>query len=509
MSSSKNSRRTFIKTTSAGIAGITVMPLEACLNSVKKEKPNLLFLWTDEQRADTLEAYGNYKIKTPNLNRFAKECFVFRNTYVTQAVSTPSRSSIMTGLYPHTNGCTGNNIPLKKETKCLPELINDPEYSTGYFGKWHLGDEIFAQHGFKEWEGIEDGYRKYYSEGKNRNERSSYHKWLIEKGYKPDSKNSGTFSRGFAAKLPLEHCKPKFLEKKACAFLEQNRETPFILYVNFLEPHMPFYGPLDNLHTPEEIDLPENFNDPLDDTEQLRYRFYGEQQGRKFAKNEKEYRELIARYWGLCSQVDRSVGAILNKLEKLGLADNTIVVYTSDHGDMMGSHRMMTKQFVLEEAAKVPFLMRVPQLGKKQTILNGPVSQVDIVPTLMELMGKSPSAELQGRSLLPLMKGKTEEYEPVFIEWSAPTNPEKPMPYKEYSSQEVEVALKENSRTVIHPEGWKLTLSDRDNSTLYYLPDDPLETNNLFPKSEYKEKIEELTVFIKNWQKRTKDTLLL
>ena len=123
-----------------------------------RKKPNLLFLFTDEQRADTLGCYGNEFVQTPNLDRLAAESFVFENTYVTQSVCTPSRSSIMTGLYPHTCGCTANNIPLRSEIPCLPELVADPEYRTAHMGKWHLGDEIFPQHGFQEWETIEVVY---------------------------------------------------------------------------------------------------------------------------------------------------------------------------------------------------------------------------------------------------------------------------------------------------------------------------------------------------------------
>src|SRR4051812_1138348 len=109
-------------------------------------QPNLLFIFTDEQRADTLAAYGNHRIAMPHLNALAAQSTVFHNTYVTQPVCTPSRGSLMTGLYPHTHGCIVNNTPVPQNTPCLPEMLTRP-YTTGYMGKWHLGDEIFAQHG--------------------------------------------------------------------------------------------------------------------------------------------------------------------------------------------------------------------------------------------------------------------------------------------------------------------------------------------------------------------------
>ena len=162
-------------------------------------RPNLLFIWTDEQRADTMAAYGNTKIHAPNLDKLASESIVFRKAYVTQPVCTPSRSSVMTGLWPHTNGCTTNNVPLAKEVHCLPELITDRQYRTAYMGKWHLGDEIFTQHGFEEMVSIEDGYARYYGPGRDRTQRSDYHHFLIANGYKPDQ-NDGTFGREFACR---------------------------------------------------------------------------------------------------------------------------------------------------------------------------------------------------------------------------------------------------------------------------------------------------------------------
>ena len=140
-------RREFLSLAAGGTAAI-VAP--GCLHSSKeliragKRKPNLLFIWTDEQRADTMAAYGNTKIHAPNLNRLAAESVVFERAYVTQPVCTPNRSAVMTGLWPHTSGCTRNNIPLPAVVPCLPEMLNDPDYRSAYMGKWHLGDEIFA-----------------------------------------------------------------------------------------------------------------------------------------------------------------------------------------------------------------------------------------------------------------------------------------------------------------------------------------------------------------------------
>lgn len=482
-------RRELFRAASIGAAGVIAsQSVGFCGQRAgkKKSKPNLLFIWTDEQRADTMAAYGNTKIHAPNLNRLASESVVFEKAYVTQPVCTPNRSAVMTGLWPHTNGCTRNNIPLPKDVRCLPELLSDPDYRTAYMGKWHLGDEIFAQHGFEEWVSIEDGYTSYYSEGNDRNKRSDYHHFLIDKGYKPDR---GTkFSRSFATRRPIEHCKPAFLEKKACEFLRRQRNEPFILYINFLEPHMPFFGPLDNEHDPDEVDLPANFRDPLEENEPAGYRRKRENCIKKYGSDEKSIRNLIAKYWGLVTQVDRSVGGILKTLEKLGLAEDTIVVYTSDHGDMMGSHNLVEKGVMYEEAAKIPWLMRIPQT--KGSLVKHPVSQIDMVPSLLELLNAKSAVDLPGQSLVPLLKGGKIEPRDVFIEW----NP---------SHRKVDENF--HTRTVVSPDGWKLCLSDADKCQLFNLKEDPGETTNLFDSGRHGDVINRLREKIYNWQKESGD----
>jgi len=456
----KISRREFVRTAAGIIAG---QSLAGCLPTQvrKKQKPNLLFIWTDEQRADTMAAYGNTKIHAPNLNKLAGESVVFQKAYVTQPVCTPNRSAVMTGLWPHTNGCTENNIPLPRDIRCLPELVNDPDYRTAYMGKWHLGDEIFAQHGFEEWVSIEDGYTNYYGKERDRNKRSDYHHFLIDKGYKPD--RSTKFSRSFAARRPIEHCKPSFLQMKVCEFLRRHRSEPFILYINFLEPHMPFFGPLDNEHNPDDVDLPANFSDPLEDNEPLYYRRKREQCIKKYGSAEKDIRGLIARYWGLVTQVDRSVGAILRTLETLGLAENTIVVYTSDHGEQMK--------------------------GKGRLIKNC-VSQIDMVPTLLELLTVKSTNSLPGQSLVPLIIGGKIDQKDVFIEW----NPS--------SKKRLEQLY---TRTIISPDGWKLCLSDADKCQLFNLKEDPGETTNLFDSGRYGDIISRLRNKIYKWQETVGD----
>lgn len=505
MTASRQTRRDFLKTAAVASLG------PGLLRCRRTEKPNLLFIWTDEQRADTMRAYGNTKIKTPNLNKLADESIVFEKAYVSQTVCTPSRSTVLTGLWPHQNGCTENNIPLDASIKCLPEILNDPDYRTGYFGKWHLGDEIFAQHGFEEWQSIEDGYRKYYRPERDRSQKSNYWHFLKNLGYEPDT-SSGHFSRGFAARRPIEHCKPKFLELQAVDFLERHQNEPFLLHINFLEPHMPFYGPLDDLHSPDDIELPFSYFNYESEKEPLRYRFLRERyRQRGFEGNdlkvEAGWKRLLANYWGLVSQVDRSVGAILAALERLNLAENTIVVYTSDHGDMMSAHRLLAKTVMYEEAARVPWLIRFPKRLRHQ-VFKPRVSHIDLVPTLLELMNRKIPGDLPGKSLVPVLEGHRPVDEEIFIEWN-PFERHARFAKASESDPQLKAAFLASIRTVITRDGWKLCRSDQDFSQLFNLQQDPGETTNLYYDPASRAKIRELESKIFAWQQRTNDELTL
>jgi arylsulfatase A-like enzyme len=497
------SRRDFMKTS------VLATSMPALAAKKQSRKPNVLFIWTDEQRADTMAVYGNHKIHAPNLNKLAEESVVFERAYVSQPVCTPSRSTVMSGQWPHQNGCTQNNIALAPKVAAFPEIVNDPDYRTSYIGKWHLGDEIYPQHGFQEWRSMEDGYSKYYGDHRDLQDRSTYHAFLDKLGYKPDT-SQAQFSRGFAANLPIEHCKPKYLELEACDFMSRHQNEPFMLYINFLEPHMPFHGPLDDEHDPKEVDLPDNYDDPLEDNEPKEYH-----EKRKAArdrevgglnlKTEAGWRRLIANYWGLVTQVDRSVGAILKKLDDLGLADDTIVVYTSDHGDMMGSHQMLAKTVMYEEAVRVPWLMRLPK-QRKQIRVPHPVSQIDLVPTLLDAMGLN-AANLPGNSLLPTLDGAKPEEDHVFIEWSpVEAYPKGRNPYGATRTPDP----KGNAvRTVVAPDGWKLSIHTNDHNQLFNLNTDPGERINVFDQPENKAVIQRLTAKIQAWQAKSGDTLTL
>lgn len=483
------------------------------------KKPNLLFLYTDEQAFNTLAAYGNDLIQMPNLNRLADQSVVFENAYVTQPVCTPSRSSLLTGLYPHSNGCTENNIPLRPETSCLPEMIERGEYVTAHYGKWHLGDELFRQHGFDEWVSIEDHYNLFFTEGRDKGAKSSYHDFLVSNGFAPG--DGDRFSREEAARLPEEFGKPAFLGGRASDFIRANKDNPFILYVNFLEPHMPFFGPRDNQYDRKSVPLPPNFeNEPSKEqaakSRLLKERFLRSGFEGKPLKTEDDWRDLIARYWGLCSLVDTHAGKILRTLEECGLWDDTLIVFTSDHGDMMGSHRLLAKCLMFEESVRVPFMMKLPGQRKSGRVA-GPVNQIDVVPTLLDLLGERVPGHLQGASLKPLLEaGGGRADRPVVIEWNGGNNgmgdvvsgvnfPE--WMTEMFDADTIRAAMADPVRSIVSPDGWKFNCSPRGEHELYNLNEDPLESRNLFACNTGKAR--ELRCGLAEWQASTGDTVVL
>lgn len=478
--------------------------------------PNLLFLYTDEQRFDTLAAYGNTRIEMPNLNRLAKEACVCDRAYVTQPVCTPARSSILTGLMPHSNGCVTNNIPLSEEIPCLPEMLPAGRYSTAHFGKWHLGDEVFPQHGFDEWAAI-DQYNDYFRPSRDKDALCHYALWLKEHGVRPEK--PPFFGRMEAARLPEEYGKPAFLGQTASDFIRRHRDKPFCLYVNFLEPHMPFHGPRDHQYDPDSIPLPENFHCPPNERNhfKLRARHGWLKDGLKHGTataDPDSVRRLIARYWGLCSLVDTHCGVILDTLRDCGLWDNTIIVFTSDHGDQMGSHQLVEKGMMYEESIRVPLLIKLP--GQRQLRrIEGPVSQVDLVPTLLELMGTTPPGHLEGASRASTLKNEGTRFDGnVVVEWNGANGappPQYDWPDPEIRPERIDAAHTDRLRTIFSEDGrWKLNYSpDLGEHELFDLQNDPHECRSCFGDEGTGEVTRDLVDQLRAWSARTKDTVTI
>jgi arylsulfatase A-like enzyme len=468
-----------------------------------QRKPNLILFLPDQQRADTIACYGGKKVHAPNLNTLAAESVVFERAYVTHPVCTPSRSSLMTGTWPHINGCTRNSVALDRRFRSFAELIEYKDYRTAYMGKWHLGEDGPAHRGFQQWISAE--------------EPGDYTNFLFSAGLTPDDKYGG-FSELAISNLPVELSRPRFLEKHACQFIEKHFRDPFILVVAFVEPHSPYNGPLNDEHPLSEIDLDPTATLPESDNIPLRYRLMREwQQARAIRDRQRlphqfffgvtpdECRSIKQRYLGLVTLVDQSIGAILGCLERFGLSDNTIVVHTSDHGDSLGAHHLFAKEVMFEEAARVPLLIRLPG-QKRATVVPQPVSHIDLVPTLLDLLGQPKHFQCAGKSLLPLIREEAVSPDNVFLEW-APNRTKIKKGTSLAPRRMIKRAVDESTRTVVSSDGWKLCLRDKDLNELYNLKDDALETRNLYADREYASVISRYTDEIHKWQESAHDKL--
>ena len=466
-------------------------------------QPNLLVFLPDQQRTDTMACYGGTKVHAPALNKLASESVIFERAYVTQPICTPSRASLFSGLWPHTTGCTRNSVPLEQRFPIFAELVENRDYHCAYMGKWHLGGDASAQRGFRDWVSTEDV--------------SDYSRFLISHGIAPDRENNA-FSRRFISTLSLELSKPKFLQDHACQFIKQHRRDPFVLFVGFVEPHTPYNGPFNEEHSAAEVDLDETALAPPTDEVPLRYRLIRERQHAHAILDRarlpqlyyagitpEEYRGIKQRYLGLVTLVDRSIGAILGCLAQFGLLDETIIVHTSDHGDCLGAHQLFGKEVMFEEAARVPYLIRMPGQGRSVRI-NQPISHIDFLPTLLELLGQTKPPHCPGQSRVALLKGGSMPPQSIFMEWS----PNRAKTVKRSSlatRRQAKRAMEESTRAVVTSDGWKLCLRDHDLNELYNLKVDPIEAHNLYYTGKYDAVIARGRDEIHRWQEMTEDRL--
>ena len=497
------------------------------------DRPNVLLICTDQQRRDTMACYGNDFVRSPNVNTLAEESFVFENCYVTVAVCSPARASLLTGLYPHTAGVIKNSVPLPESSPTIAEMA-PTDYRTAKFGKWHLGNDLVRQHGFDDWVASEDEHESNptHTRREDRFKHSEYYEFLTSLGYQPHERTDGghAFSQLQRSMLPAEHSMATFLGDNVADFIRRNTSDPWLMCAMFFEPHPPYNGPFNELHDPDEVPTSPVFlrqpdaDTPLWHRRRAELNLSGEvtdffqvygNDGKdlgaggeaRHLRTEDDWRALRARYLGLVTLMDQGIGKILDALEETGQADRTVVIFTSDHGDGVGDRGMLgTKRAFYEEIAGVPLLIRVPWLNRSQRKIAGNIGQVDIVPTMLELMGIAASEmpdHLQGRSRVDVMNGETELCDDVFMQWY-----EHP-PTIALGNDDIERMAQVSWRSVVTRDRWKLNLSPGDQSELYDLNSDPYEMNNRFDDPECRDRVRDMAARIRIWQQAVDDRLVL
>lgn len=342
----------------------------SCQKVEKTPKPNIVYILTDQWRASAFGYAGDPNVKTPNLDKFAKEAVNFANAVSVCPVCTPHRASLLTGKFPTSTGMFLNDLYLPSEELCMAEIFEAEGYNTAYLGKWHLDGhgrhnnvEPERRQGFDYWKALECSH--------------DYNKMPFYENDNPEMK----YWEGYSP-YALATDANQYMSKHA------NDENPFLLFVSIATPHFPHgSAPQEykDLYPKDKLKLQPNVPKEWED------------------KTRKE----LQGYYGHCSATDKAIGSILAKLKELNLQENTIVVFTSDHGEMMGSHGMrpFMKQLAWDESIKVPFLISYPSIGEnKGKVVNAPINTPDILPSLLGLANTKIPESIEGEDLSDLIK---------------------------------------------------------------------------------------------------------
>jgi arylsulfatase A-like enzyme len=294
-----------------------------------------------------------------------------------------------------------------------------------------------------------------------------------------------------------------YLADRTSEFIETNKDRPFMICVGILEPHPPYENALSDIHDPDEVTFGEAFMQSPDE-HASKLNQSRETEVPSDITTEADWRKLKAEYWGNVSMVDRAVERIIKALEVAGIDDETVVILTSEHGDQMGEHNILQKSVLYEESARVPMLMKVPWIASENKQIVGRFSLIDLVPTVLEMIGAKVPDRLHGRSRLPVLQGdETLAGNDVVVEWNGRN--------LEASSNGEEFDRIQNARkrALIGSDGWKLVVGLDDKNELFDLNADPAELRNLIDSEDHRVRSEGMLSTLINWQKTVNDDMEL
>ncbi|MBL7133608.1 MAG: sulfatase-like hydrolase/transferase [Phycisphaerae bacterium] len=409
-------RRDFLKATGAAAAALAAPRVLRAANR-PAERPNVLLLFSDQHHAGVMGCEGHATVRTPHLDRLASEGVRFSRAYCSDGVCVPSRTAMFTGLYPRTTGVLYNADAPPEGDGLLPlhKLLRAGGYRTGAFGKMHL------PRGLREagW----DASATTISPRQDPSEEN-YWDWVREKGQFDSHERDFKGSHAAPLMAQLSRTKPEnrttaYAAGKTIDFLRQCKKAgkPFFCWCSFIYPHQP-YTPLPQwaaLYDVDKIKLPANVAEPLANLppalRNWRLKTTPPWNCGTAAKDHAIYRRYVAYYYALVSEIDHHIGGVLDELKRLGLDDNTIVIYASDHGDFVAGHGMVEKcavgHNVYEDTLRVPLIFRWPSQFKGGAVRDDLASLLDLYPTILDLTGvKRPPAarKLDGTSLAPTLR---------------------------------------------------------------------------------------------------------
>ncbi len=446
-------------------------------------QPNILWICTDQQRFDTLGCYGNPLVHSPNIDRLAENGVLFENCFSQSPVCTPSRSAFLTGRYPRTARGRQNGANIPEDEVLVTRLLADDGYLCGLSGKLHLSVcHPTVVHGVER--RINDGYAEFHwSHHPTPNwTTSEYVQWLAENGVEY-STPSFEGSKVVEAGMPTEYHQTTWCADKAITFIKSNagKNEPWLFSVNIFDPHHPFDAPVEYLQPYlehlDEIPLPNYTPGELDDKpkyQQIDHRgAYNNPGYYPFDQmSDHDKRLVIASYWAMCDLVDAQVGRMMQALEDSGQLENTIVIFMSDHGEMLGDHGFYLKgPFFYEPAIHVPLIISWKNHitpGRRASAL---VELIDIAPTLLDAAGLPAYGGMQATSLWSMLLG------------DAPLDHLHDDLYCEYYNAWIH---KDAHATMVRTDRYKLVAYHGQHmGELYDLQADPTETDNLWSDPNY------------------------
>jgi arylsulfatase A-like enzyme len=368
---------------------LLLLGLPAAATADAPRRPSILLIVPDQMRGQSLGCMGDPDVRTPNLDRLAAQGVLFRNTFANTPVCCPARAILLTGKYAHSNGMVANDLRLRESETTLAEILSAQGYRTGFVGKWHL-DGGPRLPGF-----IPPGPRRQGFAFWAANECSHEH-------FRP------TYFRDAETPIVENRFEPEVWADRAIEFLRAAGDAPFFLEVAIGPPHDPYGAPerFMKMYDPATLTMRPNWVEGVPGA------------GRK----------EMAGYDAAITAVDEQVGRLLKALDDLGRADDTIVVFTSDHGDMLGSHGQRLKRKPWEESIRVPGIVRYPAKVRPGRVSNALLSHVDFAPTLLALCGLPIPGELQGSDLSGVVLGRAEAgpdsaYFQIFVPFAGDVTP--------------------------------------------------------------------------------------
>ncbi|WOH36620.1 sulfatase [Thalassotalea fonticola] len=453
----------------------------------KAERPNVVVIMTDEHNFRTLGAYrklmskeqgemwGKEVVETPNIDWLADNGAIATSFYSSAPVCTPARGSFFSGMYPQNNGAVQNNVPLREDAITFAHILKDKGYATGYIGKWHLDGGAKPLWAPERSFGFDDN-RYMYNRGHWKQfvdtETGSKIAATNEKG-KPTYSAKGADSRSFSTDYQFG---------KVINFIDTNRDKPFLMMLSLSDPHGPdtVRSPYDTMYQDIEFQRPRT---QLVDADKAP--IWAQPSGSKKAPNMKNY-------YGMVKLIDDSMARLYAELRHENLMENTIIVFTSDHGDLKGEHGRQNKGNPFEGSARIPFLVYYPSKIPAKTVIPQALTTVDFQQTLLGLIGVNPSGNEEGRDATPLLskvKDASKQWQDIaFMRQSSKTG------------EGWLTAITERYKLVYNPEGepW-----------LFDLEKDPDELINFYKQPAYKEQVRFMATEMKNYAMQRNDIFLL